>query len=222
MARSRLAFHSVTVSARAPGARPRAASARPRPNFFSAARNVMVWARPFARAGMLERPLQTNAAATILTPVFFMTSSFSSEPVKSTQPAGIVPAAQLDLFSLQEVCEDRAHNCAPGNVVWRIEHLPPRHDRVAQQSQTPSPPSPQVQPAPQQQAPQPAQQAPQQPASPSPQQPGAPVVPMQLGRSRQAPMSPQAAQGQQAPQQPLPSSQPQPGAARVQPGPRRA
>src|SRR5262249_1058209 len=35
-----------------------------------------------------------------------------------------------DPFSLQEVCEDRGHNCAPGNVVWRIEHLPPRHDRV--------------------------------------------------------------------------------------------
>jgi|SRR5262245_43954931 len=84
---------------------------------------------------------------------------------------------------------------------------------AAQQSQTPSPPSPQVQPAPQQQAPQPAQQAPQQPAPPSPEQPGAPVVPMQLGRPRQAPMSPQAAQGQQAPQQPVPSSQPQPGAA---------
>src|SRR5262245_66671190 len=90
----------------------------------------MVRARPFARAGMLERPLQTTAAATILMPVFFMTSSFASEPVNSTQPAGIVPAAQLDLFYLQVVCEDRAHNCAPGNVVWRIEHLPPRHDRV--------------------------------------------------------------------------------------------
>src|SRR5262249_31082703 len=35
-----------------------------------------------------------------------------------------------DPFSLQEVCEDRGHKRAPGNVVGRPEPLPPRHDRV--------------------------------------------------------------------------------------------